>query len=274
MLRFVPTVIFFFIVVISLSFMLWYVLKQITLKQSMDIAQKIQGFELADGVAFEDTLLNEAYQKMRSKFKENIEDYKRLNSYLSHEQKNEIAILRTSLEQLENQTLVYKLDQMSESIDDILTLTETTSIALCSEVDVVLVCAEVSDKYRAIYPKLFFEFDAEECLIFARERWIYRCISNLIDNAIKYGRDKNIYVTVRRQYQSVIITVEDEGIGIPVEKQREIFNNRYRINELNKNGYGIGLSLVNHVCDLCQGVVVVESEVNKGTVFYLSFPAM
>ena len=74
------------------------------------------------------------------------------------------------------------------------------------------------------------------------------------------------------KHKSVIIIVKDHGIGISEEKQNQIFNHNYRINELNKDGYGIGLSLVSHVCDLCQGFVTVESKMQEGTTFYLSFP--
>ena len=103
---------------------------------------------------------------------------------------------------------------------------------------------------------------------------IYRAICNLLDNAIKYGEDKPIEINVKNKNNSIIISVHDNGIGIPQELQDKIFNHRYRINELNKDGYGIGLSLVSHVCDLCSGFVWVESEKNKGSTFYLSFPEM
>lgn len=46
----------------------------------------------------------------------------------------------------------------------------------------------------------------------------------------------------------------------------------YCMNEFNKDGYGIGLSVVNHVYELCGGYAYVESEVDQGTIFYLSFP--
>jgi len=80
-------------------------------------------------------------------------------------------------------------------------------------------------------------------------------------------------VTVSRQYDSVIIAVKDYGCGIPNDEQNKIFQNRYRVKDLNKDGYGIGLSLVSHVCDLCGGFVWLDSEKDKGSVFYLSFPA-
>lgn len=58
-----------------------------------------------------------------------------------------------------------------------------------------------------------------------------------------------------------------------MEQQEKIFENRYRIGNRQKNGYGIGLSLVRHVAELCGGFVWVESEEAKGSKFKLIFPA-
>ena len=73
-------------------------------------------------------------------------------------------------------------------------------------------------------------------------------------------------------YTSVVVKVSDHGIGICEEEQEKIFQHHYRIQELKKDGYGIGLSLVQHVCDLCGGFVYVESTPHVETSFYLSFP--
>ena len=106
----------------------------------------------------------------------------------------------------------------------------------------------------------------------AKSRWIYRAVSNLLDNAIKYGCGKPISLSVEVRKGSVIVKVQDQGIGIEKSHLDKIFQNRYRVNELNKNGYGIGLSLVSYVCDLCGGFIMAESEPSHGTTFYLSFP--
>jgi signal transduction histidine kinase len=137
---------------------------------------------------------------------------------------------------------------------------------------VSLICALVCDTYKKIYENIYFEFDDDgNTTILAKERWIYRAISNLVDNAVKYGEGKPIYISIKNKNNSVIVTVKDNGIGIDRNSIGKIFDNKYRINELNKDGYGIGLSLVSHVCDLCEGFVMVESELNEGSCFYLSF---
>ncbi len=216
---------------------------------------------------------SEAVDHLRSQFQTNLDDYKRLNSYLSHEQKNALAILRANMELSPNPVYLKNLDYLAASIDDILTLAETQNNEALESVDVSLICASVCDSYKKLTDKIRFFFDEDsDTIVIAKHRWIYRAISNLVDNAIKYGLNRHIEVSVYAEKGSVIVKVKDYGIGIAPEKQELIFNNRYRISEQKNDGYGIGLSLVSHVCDLCGGFIYLESEISMGSTFYLALP--
>lgn len=269
----IPIAAVFCLFLLLSSGVLWAILKQIQNKNTLQLVGKLN--TIADDNSFitDNPALEAAYENIKAKFSDNLNDYKRLNSYLSHEQKNAIAILRTNLELNENTTYLSNLDYISDSIDDVLTLSETAEVNPKATVDVSLVCAAVCDSYRKLSDNITFHFNEDDNTeILAKERWIYRAIANLLHNAVKYGNNKPIEVSVKTKYTSVIITVKDHGIGIGKDKQEKIFNHRYRINELNKDGYGIGLSLVSHVCDLCGGFAMVESEADEGSIFYLSFP--
>lgn len=268
----IPAVVVFLILLIAFFLFFWLLLKGIQKKRSLKIAQQMNSV-VTDDVLEDDPVLAAAYQQLKQKFDNQMDDYKRLNSYLSHEQKNAIAILRTNLELSENVEYLKNLDDIADSIDDILTLSENASTSPVATVDVSVICAEVYDNYRKVNDNISFEFDGEEDTeILARSRWIYRAVANLLDNAIKYGENKPITLSVHTQKGSVVVVVKDNGIGIPPDKQEAIFHEHYRINELNKDGYGIGLSLVSHVCDLCGGFIMVESAPGEGSAFYLSFP--
>jgi signal transduction histidine kinase len=263
--------IFFFVLILS-SLILWIVLNKIHDKEIEHIVKNLKELDDDFNPYLVSTTFAIAYENIKEKFKSNLDDYKKLNSYLSHEQKNVIAILRTNLEIDNNQEYLKLLDDIADSIDDVLTLSDLKSDDAMTGVDVSLVCASICDIYQKNYKNIEFDFDEENnTTILAKERWIYRAVSNLVDNAVKYGENKKIRVSVRNKYNSVIIKVEDNGIGMEKNFIDSIFNNKYRINDLKKDGYGIGLSLVSHVCDLCNGIVVVDSEINKGSCFYLSF---
>lgn len=270
-----PLALAFFIFLFLSAFLLILAVNTLQEKENQQILSALTQLRNGEEVSTAPPMLHQIYRELEERFEANLNDYKRLNSYLSHEQKNLLAILRTMMSIDQQNDKLEMMDRISASIDDVLTLSEHADRSSVGEVDVTLVCAEAVDVYRKQYPDITFDFsDDESTLILAKERWIFRAVSNLIDNAIKYGEHQEINVTVTAKHHSVVIQVEDHGIGISDEKQKMIFQHRYRISELNQDGYGIGLSLVSHVCDLCGGYIFVDSTPGKGSTFVLSFPQL
>lgn len=263
-------------IILLLTFLLWAVLKRIYQGQVLAITHDLNFIEQLSTGSVKDEAVSSAFVNLKQKFDGHLSDYKRLNSYLTHEQKNAIAILRTNLElEAAESANLQVLDRLTDSIDDILTLSNNQGDLTDELVDVAMIGAEVCDLYKKNYPQLDFTFDEEQpALIYGKDRWIYRAISNLVDNAIKYGEGKPIYVSVENQKGSILLKVADQGSGIPQKRQSEIFSHRYRIQGLKQDGYGIGLSVVMHVCSLCQGFVYLESEEQQGATFYLTFPSV
>ena len=202
------------------------------------------------------------------------EDFDHLSSYISHEQKNALAVLRAMIQNegtANAEQLVAQIDRMVKSMDNILSL--STNTAVLEPVDLPLICGMVADEYRKVYTNIIFDFDEEASLwIAGHELLCYRAVSNLVDNAIKYGQDKPVTVYAGIQNGCPYVSVEDQGCGIGIEQQEKIFESRYRIGSRKKDGYGIGLSLVRHVAELCGGFVWVDSRENGGSKFKIVFP--
>lgn len=271
----IPSAILFCVFTMFASWLLWWILKKFNQRKLKEIAQSIESIQKDRYNEVDDPSLQSAFEKIRQEYEQHFEDYKRLTSYLTHEQKNVLALLRSNLELGHTKESYENLNQLSEGIDDILTMAEQKNQEAMEEVDVIMMCAQVVDRYANIYPNINFEFDeSDTSMIYAKKRWITRAISNLVDNAIKYGEGKPVEVVVYRAHHSVVVKVSDHGVGIKEEEQEKIFQHQYRIHELKKDGYGIGLSLVQHVCELCGGFVYVESKPHIETSFYLSFPVI
>ncbi len=102
-------------------------------------------------------------------------------------------------------------------------------------------------------------------------------LSNLIDNAIKYTPEGG-RVTVRWSVESkaVSISVEDTGIGIPVELQSRVFERFFRVDKARSRelgGTGLGLAIVKHLTQRFGGTVQVESQPHRGSQFTVTLPA-
>lgn len=98
-------------------------------------------------------------------------------------------------------------------------------------------------------------------------------VLNLLDNAIKYNRmNGQIHITYECDHETIVIHIRDNGIGIPLEQQENIFKPFYRVGNSAKEGAGIGLSLVKQLLELMDGKIGLESREGEGSDFWISFP--
>jgi signal transduction histidine kinase len=255
------------------TWVLWRVLGRQSDRQAAFIASELSSIDDRGAPANQNPAIQKSYEEIKSRMDAYVGDYIRLNSYITHEQKNILSLLRAKLQLAGNAELVAEVDKVTASINDVLTLSASKSMEHEDLVDAALICADACDDYRKAYPKIRFHFDDEGSYqIRAREMWVSRAVCNLLDNAVKYGGTGPIDVSVKSKKGSVVITVTDHGCGIDEESQEKLFDSRYRISHLKKDGYGIGLNLVKHVCELCGGIVWVESAPGEGSTFYMVFP--
>jgi signal transduction histidine kinase len=103
---------------------------------------------------------------------------------------------------------------------------------------------------------------------------IRQILTNLIDNAIKYSPSGGtVSLSLTLEETQVIISCLDEGIGIPVEDQQELFKSFSRASNVGTiAGIGLGLSIVKKCVDLHSGQITVDSVVGQGTKFTVTLP--
>ena len=101
-------------------------------------------------------------------------------------------------------------------------------------------------------------------------------LTNLLDNALKYGPDGSlIEIATRSKGHRIAIAIKDNGIGISKEDQKHIFERFYRVhtgNVHNVKGFGLGLHYVQQIAHAHDGSVRVNSEPGKGSTFTLELP--
>ena len=98
---------------------------------------------------------------------------------------------------------------------------------------------------------------------------------NLVENAIKYSDEhSHVWVKVYNENDKTIVSVRDEGIGIAPEHHDRLFERFYRVDKSRSKkagGTGLGLSIVKHIAVLFGAALKVESQVGKGTEFFVIF---
>jgi len=120
------------------------------------------------------------------------------------------------------------------------------------------------------------QIDASLVPVKADASALTQAINNLIDNAVKYsGASKRVVIRALNDEKSVVIEVEDFGLGIKKEEVNKVFDRFYRGgDELTRTvkGSGLGLTLVKQIVEAHKGTIQVESETGKGTIFMLRLP--
>ena len=123
---------------------------------------------------------------------------------------------------------------------------------------------------------LVFDTNVEECIMAIDPEAIDRIIMNLISNAIKFSPPgSSIYINTWKSINQLTISIKDEGMGIPKDEQKTIFNRFVQSskNKSNENfGSGIGLDLVRYLTKSHNGSIELRSEENIGSEFIIKLP--
>lgn len=106
------------------------------------------------------------------------------------------------------------------------------------------------------------------------KQFLKNMIINLVSNASKFSSEnKDIDITTVNANNELQLIVKDSGMGIPADEQNDLFERFFRAkNALNIQGTGLGLSIVSKYVEVLKGTIKFESELNKGTTFYINLP--
>jgi signal transduction histidine kinase len=193
-----------------------------------------------------------AFNRMQERLRRFNDDRTRMIAAMSHDLRTPLTRLRLRSELVDSPVhqdkMQAEIDFMSQLIDSILTFARDdtkreprTMVDLSALVETVCESAsDAGDPVRFSGPR--------DVTISCRPAALRRAISNLVENAIKYG--KNAVVTLACTAGRAIITVEDEGPGIPRSERERVFEPFYRLEtsrNLDTGGVGLGLSVTRSI---------------------------
>ena len=128
--------------------------------------------------------------------------------------------------------------------------------------------------------KITSNLEATDPVIFADEMHITNVIFNLMDNAVKYKKpEEDLLLNVRTWNEpgKLMISIQDNGIGIKKENLKKVFDKFYRVHTGNLHdvkGFGLGLAYVKKIIQDHKGTIRAESELNVGTKFIIALPLL
>ena len=222
-------------------------------------------------------------EQMRSQFVANV----------SHELRTPLTSIKgfsETLRDVEDPTTKNKFldiieaeaDRLNRLIEDILTLSsiENQEVQIADIIDLTnatknsMGLLEVQAKAKNIELSLIVKGEPE---IIGDADMYQQMILNLVENAIKYTRaNGRVKVRLEEWFDSIILKVEDTGIGIPTEHLPRLFERFYRVDKARhraEGGTGLGLAIVKHIVIAFGGTIQVESEPGKGSIFTITLPA-
>lgn len=256
------------------------VIRDIRLKSAEIYGERV--FKVGTVVVFEDITDMKKLEKMRSQFVANV----------SHELKTPLTSIRgfsETLKYVEDEETRHKFldiineesERLTRLIDDILSLSAIEQTRV-SKWERIYVDKEMEKIFSLMTPRaqsrqITLTFDQKEKLVIRGSRDQFKqLILNLTDNALKYTQGKGVVsLSLEKEDDNALITVTDNGAGIPKKHLDRIFERFYRVDKSRDRamgGTGLGLAIVKHIVLSFDGTITVESVPQKGTTFKIRLP--
>lgn len=236
-------------------------------------------------------MLTQTANDLLARIEKSMAQQKQFTSDASHEIRTPLSAIRGTLEVLirkerdpktyeeKIQSIIAQVDRLDVLLEQLLQLARLDASNTPAQKETIELTKLISALYikweqQASEKKINLQLVIpKETQVIADKFYLEVILNNLVNNAIKYGKNHGT-VTVCWDEQKQSLSVEDDGIGISEEHLSTIFNRFYRIDQSRNakiKGNGLGLSIVKRLAELQQLALSVESELDKGTTFTLHF---
>lgn len=225
-------------------------------------------------------------QKERLRFKASEEAWREMAKQVAHEVKNPLTPMKLTIQNFERKfdpedpNIRERVKQMSKTVVDQIDLIATVASAFSEFAklpeknnEIINLNKEVEDILRVFNDDSIFMHTNKNNIMISMDRiYLSRIITNLVTNAKQAQSDDRkliINVDVEQHQRRVMISVQDNGVGIPENMYERIFEPNFTSKS---SGMGLGLSMVRKMIEDYKGEIVVKSEVGKGSTFIITLP--
>ena len=235
--------------------------------------------------------LIKSINNLSAKLEEQENLRKRLTTDISHELRTPLTSIQTHLEAMIDGIWEPDTERLNSVNEEVIRLTnlvnqlqnlakfdsEKSKLNLAKvNVKNLIMNVVYNNQGKALEKNINIECDLESIDSYLDKDKISQVIVNLLSNAIRYTNNGGkIFISSYKENNNLKIQFKDNGIGIPKENIKYIFERFYRVDESrskNTGGIGVGLTIVKSIIDLHQGTIEVRSELNKGSEFRVILP--
>ena len=214
------------------------------------------------------------FDRMRKRITVHLNQRSEMLSGISHDLRTPLTRLKLQLAMLKQQDLAKKMgediEEMERMLNEYLEFSRYQKNEKTELMNISHLIRDVTKKYEEKQIKLFLE----ECpKINIRPGSIKRCLANLIDNALAYGKTTEIFT--KKMMNNILILIDDDGPGIHESEYQNVLKPFYRIDKSrgqNKLGVGLGLSIANDIIRSHGGNISLEKSSLKGLRVKISLP--
>lgn len=237
--------------------------------------------------------LIKALNRLFKQLENDIELQKRFTSNAAHQLRTPLAVVTTycdlvrkMVKDAEVQDVLADLEaainRMSRMVNRLLVLARSepgvNAVKPFTQIDLSTVASAVTAGHvpEAIRNKLEFEFleSSEPAIVYGDRNGLEELISNLVENSILYSEPGGkVVVKITVEADRTLLTIEDDGCGIPTNEREKVFERFYRGAATEKPGTGLGLAIVKEIATTHNATTTVASGADgKGTSITISFP--
>ena len=214
------------------------------------------------------------FDRMRRRITVHLNQRSEMLSGISHDLRTPLPRLKLQLAFLKQEDIAKKMrddiDEMERMLNEYLEFASKQKSEETELTNINSVIKDIVKKYESNRISLFLGDNSE---INIRPNSIKRCLINLIDNALAYGKKAEIFT--KKTMNAIVIFIDDDGLGIPESEYKNVLKPFYRIDKSrsqNKSGVGLGLSIANDIISAHGGNISLEKSPLNGLRVKVSLP--
>ena len=215
------------------------------------------------------------FDRMAKRINRHLNQRAEMLSGISHDLRTPLTRLKLQLAMLKQKDISEKMtrdiDEMEKMLNDYLHFAKNQTLENTTTIDINNLINSIKSDFNN--NKLIFENNGETIELKGRPIALKRSFENIIQNGLTYGN--KVYVHVQKGNKRALVTIEDDGPGIPEDQFKNVFKPFFRLDKsrsLNQSGVGLGLAIVEDVINSHGGNIQLNKSKYNGLLVRISLP--